>query len=175
MELWDAYYSDRTLAGVELRRGEPIPEGLWHLACEVLVRHTDGDYLLMQRDFSKPNYPGYFEASAGGSALKGETALECARRELQEECGITRGDFEPIGDYDSVEDQTLFSAFLCTTDWDKSAICLQEGETIAYKWVSEAEFIDFINSADAVEHQRRHYEAWLREKGYLRERGGERL
>jgi len=168
MELWDAYYQDRTLAGVELRRGEPIPEGLWHLACEVLVRHIDGDYLLMQRDFSKPNYPGYFEASAGGSALKGETDLECARRELLEECGIDRGVFEKIGVYDSVEDQTLFSAFLCTTDWDKAAIRLQEGETIGYKWVSEAEFVAFINSEDVVEPQKLHYKEYLCRKGYLK-------
>ena len=58
------------------------------MVCEILVRHTDGDYLLMQRDFRKSNFGGYYEATAGGSALKGEDKITCAKRELFEETGI---------------------------------------------------------------------------------------
>ena len=51
MELWDAYDENfRRVEGVSLVRGEPIPAGAYHLVCDVLVRHTDGSYLLMQRD-----------------------------------------------------------------------------------------------------------------------------
>ena len=78
MEIWDAYFFDGTLAGQDLIRGEPISDGLYHLVSEILVRHIDGDYLLMQRDPRKPNYGRFFEATAGGSALKGEDALTCA-------------------------------------------------------------------------------------------------
>ena len=53
MELWDAYDRDEKRTGGELVRGEPIPDGLYHLVCEVLVRHADGDYLLMKRARSK--------------------------------------------------------------------------------------------------------------------------
>lgn len=66
-EIWDAYYKDETLANTDLVRGENIPQGLYHLVCEVLVQHVDGDFLLMQRDLSKSNYGGYYEATAGGS------------------------------------------------------------------------------------------------------------
>ena len=38
----------------------------------------------MQRDPRKP-WGGMWEATAGGSALAGETPLECAARELREE------------------------------------------------------------------------------------------
>ncbi|MBR6753881.1 MAG: NUDIX domain-containing protein, partial [Clostridia bacterium] len=91
MEIWDAYLQDGTKAGMDLVRGEPVPEGLYHLVSEVLVRHEEGDYLLMQRSFEKPNYPGFWEATAGGSALKGEEALSCAIRETREETGIANG------------------------------------------------------------------------------------
>lgn len=97
MELWDGYFRDGTLAGVDLVRGEPIPEGLYHLVCEILVRHVDGDFLLMQRDVRKPNWGGYYEATAGGSALKGEDKLTCAKRELLEETGITAQELCEIG------------------------------------------------------------------------------
>ena len=97
MEIWDAYYPDGTLVGCDLIRGEPIPNGLYHLVSEILVRHADGDYLLMQRDPRKPNYGGFFEATAGGSALKGEDAYCCAKRELHEETGIDAGTLTNIG------------------------------------------------------------------------------
>lgn len=80
MELWDAYDENENIVG-ELVRGESIPTGLYHLVSEVLVKHTDGSYLLMQRDFSKPNFPGLFEAGAGGSVLKGERPYDAALRD----------------------------------------------------------------------------------------------
>ena len=73
MEIWDGYLIDGSLAQRDLVRGEPIPIGLYHLVCEILVRHIDGDYLLMRRDLRKVNYGGYYEATAGGSALKVKT------------------------------------------------------------------------------------------------------
>ena len=80
MERWDAYDRNfRKVEGVTLIRGEPIPEGLCHLVCDVLVRHCDGTYLLMQRDRRK-HYGGMWEATAGGSALQNETPMECAVR-----------------------------------------------------------------------------------------------
>ena len=59
MEIWDGYLENGDLAGVDLIRGEEIPEGLFHMVCEVLVRHTDGTYLLMQRDLEKETHPGF--------------------------------------------------------------------------------------------------------------------
>ncbi|MBQ8598602.1 MAG: NUDIX domain-containing protein, partial [Oscillospiraceae bacterium] len=93
-EIWDAYKKDGTLAGIDLVRGEPIPNGLFHIVGCVMVRHVDGSYLLMQRDKDKQNYPGFWELGASGSVLKGETPLQGAERELLEECGITSDGLE---------------------------------------------------------------------------------
>ena len=60
-----------------LIRGEAIPDGFYHLVSDIIVKHVDGTYLLMQRDIRK-NYGGMWEATAGGSALKGEGPLACA-------------------------------------------------------------------------------------------------
>ena len=77
MEIWDGYNRDGSPAGVDLVRGEALPPGIYHMVCDVIVRHTDGDYLLMQRDFRKKMYGGKFEAGAGGAALKGEDKWAC--------------------------------------------------------------------------------------------------
>lgn len=138
-ELWDAYNRDfEKVSGVTLVRGNKIPSGLFHLVCDIIVRHKDGEYLLMQRDFYK-HFGGMWEATAGGSALKGESALACARRELKEETGIESGNLREIGRVVREENQSLYVEYLCETDSDKSAIRLQKGETVAFKWVSAKE------------------------------------
>lgn len=87
MELWDAYdKSFHQISNVTLIRGGEIPEGLFQLVCDIIVKHTDGDYLLMQRDLRK-HFGGMWEATAGGAAIQGEAPLDCAIRELYEETG----------------------------------------------------------------------------------------
>ncbi len=135
MELWDAYDKNFCkIENVQLVRGEAIPDGMYHLVCDIIVKHTDGTYLLMQRDFKK-HLGGMWELTAGGSALMSETPLECAARELREETGIESGDLKEIGRIVHAGHRSLYVEYLCITDWNKNAVTLQEGETIDYKWV----------------------------------------
>ena len=139
MELWDAYDRDfKRIKGMTLVRGETIPEDVFHLVCDVIVRHTDGDYLLMQRDERK-HFGGMWEATAGGSALKGEDPLSCAKRELYEETGIRTSQLQEKGRVISEKYHTLYVEYLCVTDCDKNSIVLQEGETSAFRWVTAGE------------------------------------
>ena len=140
MEIWDAY--DKNFNKIEdytIVRGEVIPDGMYHLVCDILVRHTDGTYLLMQRDHNK-THGGMWEASAGGSAILGETPLECAKRELKEETGVSGGNITQVGVSVCEQTHTIYFAFLCITDCDKDSITFQEGETIAYRWINLEEF-----------------------------------
>ena len=141
IEIWDAYDGQlNKLEGIDLVRGEKIPDGMYHLVSEIIVRHDDGTYLLMQRDFNK-HLGGKWELSAGGSALKGETPMECARRELQEETGIAFGEMKELGRILHEGHHSLYVEYLCVTDWDKHAIRLQVGETVNYRWVDKNEIL----------------------------------
>lgn len=136
-ELWDAY--DRQfnkIENIKLVRGKPIPDGLYHIVCAVIVKHTDGTYLLMRRDLDK-SFGGMWELTAGGSALAGETPLECAVRELKEETGIVSSELQEIERTVSDNYHCLFVDYFCITDWDKTSVTLQKDETIDYKWVDE--------------------------------------
>ncbi len=166
MEIWDAYNEDGTLAGIDIVRGQPVPKGLYYLVCEILVRHTDGDFLLMQRAYTKPSFGGMFEASAGGAAQKGETPLEAARRELREETGI---DCENLTQVEVMRFRNMIvHQYMCVTDCKKDSITLQDGETISYKWISEAEFIEFVNSGDMIETQRKRMDRYFKKMGYVK-------
>ena len=169
MEVWDGYFRDGTPANIDLIRGTVLPDGLYHLVCEVLVKHKDGDYLLMRRDLSKPNYGGYYEATAGGSALKGEDKMACVKRELFEETGIVSDNFEEIGHFVFDDDKCIFYTFLCVTDCDKTSIKLQKGETMSYKWLNEIDFVSFVNSEEMIETQKKRYLNYFNKKGYLQQ------
>lgn len=46
MEIWDAYNKEfEKIEGMTLIRGEAIPDGVYHLVSDVIVRHADGTYL----------------------------------------------------------------------------------------------------------------------------------
>jgi ADP-ribose pyrophosphatase YjhB (NUDIX family) len=169
MELWDAYTRNGAKTGGVLVRGQKMWPGIYHLVCEVLVRHVDGDYLCMIRSRQKPNYPLYPECTAGGSALLGETALDCIRRELREETGIEWNDFETVAvtirDYNSC----IFHSYICTVDWPKDRVTLQEGETEDFEWLSEEQFVALLNSDRMIPGQPERMREYFEKMGYLRE------
>lgn len=150
MEIWDAYDREGVLLPIKLIRDETIPAGVYHLCSEIVVRHTDGTYLLMRRDLRKKTWPGYYEIGAGGSVLAGETAREGAFRELREETGIVVDEMEEIYRCVSDREATIFCGYLAVTDCPKDSVVLQEGETIAYKWLGREEFLEFYASDDCI-------------------------
>lgn len=141
-EIWDAYDKNlNKIENIQLVRGETIPDEMYHLVCEVVVKHTDGTYLLMQRDSNK-HLGGRWELTAGGSALIGETPFECAIRELYEETGIVSNNLQEVGKVVQDNNHSIYVEYLCVTDWDKNNVILQEGETIDFKWVDKTSILE---------------------------------
>ncbi len=169
MERWDLYTAEGEPTGKTIIRGEKIPEGCYHLVCEVLVRHRDGSYLLMRRSPEKKIYPGCWEATAGGSALAGEGPLEGARRELREETGIKHAEFVPMNTLVSDLTATIYHSYLAITDCARDSVTLQPGETEDYRWLTEEEFREFWQTENCVPIQKRRLLPWLKRMGYLPE------
>ena len=168
MEKWNAYTRDGRLTDTVLYRGEPIPAGLYHVACEILIRHTDGDYLLMKRSVLKRDYGGMYETGAGGAMQYGEEPTECAVREMKEETGLDAGELIHINTKISDESQMIVHSYLTVVDCPKDSVTLQYGETEGYKWVNEKEFIEFINSDGMIAHSRKRLENYFRSLGYIK-------
>ena len=165
MELWDLYDINLKPLGKtwERKKGKnhDIPDGEYHIVCDLLIRHADGDFLLTRRDLNKDIAPGMWEASAGGSALTGETAEEAAYREMLEETGLKADRLEFVGTTVSEWSHSIFFSYVAYVSGDKEAVVLQEGETIEYKWVDLDGFFKFLDEDDALKGHNERYRKYI--------------
>ena len=49
----------------------------------------------------------------------------------------------------------------------KQGVSLQEGETVAYRWIPEKEYMLFVNSSDMIPIQKVRYADFLKKLGYI--------
>ena len=86
MEYWDLYnYRGKKKNKIAIR-GSKLNDDDFHLVVNAWILNNKGEFLITQRAANK-SHPLMWECT-GGSALKGETSLEAAVREIKEELGI---------------------------------------------------------------------------------------
>lgn len=163
LEIWDLYDEQGNKTGEtwERSRAKEIPEGRYHIVCDILIRHRDGDFLLTLRDSRKEMYPGCWEASAGGSALAGETPEEGARREMQEETGLKAEKLELISITRKPDSRSVVYAFIAMVDAAKDSVMLQEGETVDYQWMKLSALRKMIRDEPVLAIQYPRYKPYL--------------
>ena len=163
MEIWDLYdeHGRKTGETWERSRAREIPDGRYHIVCDVLIRHRDGEYLLMHRDPEKDVYPDCLEASAGGSALAGETPEEAARREMKEETGLEAETLELIGQTLNPRGHSLIYAYLAEVSCRKDSIRFQAGETVGYQWVTSRVLLRMVREEPVLKIQYPRYKPYL--------------
>ena len=52
------------------------------------------------------------------------------------------------------EHHGIYYGYLLVTDWPRDEIVLQEGETIAYRWLSRKEFLEFYDKGLSIGSQK---------------------
>jgi len=163
MEIWDLYDEQGRKTGEtwERSRAKEIPEGRYHIVCDILIRHQDGTFLLTLRDPNKDIYPGCLEASAGGSALSGETPEQAAKREMFEETGLSAEKLELIGITRKPQSRSVIYAYLAAVACDKDSVRLQPGETVGYQWVDPQVFLRMIREEPVLKIQYPRYKPYL--------------
>ena len=144
MEAWDLYTQDRVKTGQTMLRGDPVPEGLFHLQVHVCIFNRQGEMLIQQRQTTKRWYAGLWDYSVGGSAVAGDTSLAAAERETLEELGlrvslagrrpaVTRWYGAMIDDY-----------YILPLDADLSGLTLQKEEVQAVRWAAREDILALL-------------------------------
>lgn len=86
-ERFDVVDAEDRVIGVA-ERGEVHRRGLRHRAVHIFWGRADGCICLQRRSFAKDSSPGLLSSSCAGHVDSGETYLQAAVREFEEELGV---------------------------------------------------------------------------------------
>jgi len=89
MEYIDVLKEDGTLSGKSLSHWEVHEKGLLHRSVHVWVHNPEKGLLLQRRGRDKKNFPDMWDVSVGGHISAGQTSIETAVRETEEEIGLS--------------------------------------------------------------------------------------
>lgn len=85
-EYWDLFNRNRVWVRNHHKRGDRIPDGLYHIVVHSWVMDYYGNFLISQRQNGLTDELMW--ERTGGSVLEGESSIEGAKREVGEELGI---------------------------------------------------------------------------------------
>ena len=150
MELWDLLDADGNPLGRTIVRGEKLPEGTYHRVVDIFTVNSRGELLVTLRSPDKEVYPNMWEVT-GGSAVAGEEAAAAAVRELREETGID----VPVEWLEFMVEirrtGSISDLYLLHYDAEISELTMQEGETVAAKWVTLDDFEKMADNGEIPE------------------------
>lgn len=144
MEYWDLYDENRNKLNKIVKRGDKLAAGEYHIVINAWIRNSKNEFLISQRAASK-TYAFIWECT-GGSALKGETSLDAAIREIKEELGISvnKENGELLGStlryYPNCPD--IFDVWLFNSDVSIGEITVQKEEVNDVMWASVGKIRD---------------------------------
>lgn len=147
-ELMDLYTKDGKFTGSTIERGGD-KGGRFTMGIHVFLYDGKGRFLLQKRSESKKFRPGQWEVIMG-HVLAGETAMECALREIREELGVELAPEEFIKLYRWVDwDSSMHTdIFFVRANLDESTLTLQKDEVAGIQWVSKEEMLRFVREMD---------------------------
>ena len=129
------------------RRGIIHAHGLKHRSAQILVFNSAGELFLQKRSCNKDEFPGLWDSSAAGHVDPGENYIDCARRELAEELGITAPEaLEPLFRFPASEDTGWEHCSVFRCRWD-GPLQLQEEEVEDGKWLSAQEMTRWVEES----------------------------
>ncbi len=145
MEKRDIFDAQRKNLGTPIVRGDSIPRGCYVLSVSIFTVNDKGEILLTLRAPEKPNFPNMWEITAGG-ALAGEKGIEAAMRELREDTGF-KAKAEDLVLLDTIREPSAFvECYLYRTNLPASAVVLQQGETVAARFISLGRFEELMHT-----------------------------
>lgn len=153
MELWDILDKDGNVTGRTIERGKPLNSDEYHLVVHVWIRNSKNGYLVSRRTPNK-TYPNMWD-TVGGSALAGETSIEAALREVNEEIGLKldKANGKLIKrlmrkQYDSPD---FVDVWFFNCDAEISDLKYQPDEVSDAKWADKDTILNMVKNGEMVD------------------------
>lgn len=148
-EIVDLYDKQGNLLGLQVQRGEKLPQGQYYLVVTGVIRNAKGELLVSRRSPDKKG-AGLLE-TAGGLVTAGENSLQGICREVGEELGLVLEPacFSFVKRYTfETERRYHFDVWSCQVEVDPSTLALQKEEVSEAMWMSLKDFYEAIDEGE---------------------------
>ena len=144
MEMVDKLDNKRQMLNRITERSEKI-EGEYRQSVHTWIMNSKGEFLIQKRSPNKKTFPNMW-SQTGGGVDEGETTLQAALRECNEELGVSidLNNIELILSFKRKFD--FVDVWLVKQDIDISNIVLQEEEVSEVKWSSIDEIRELMKT-----------------------------
>ena len=149
VELRDLYDMNGNKTDKTYHKGEVIPEGYYPMVVMVVIRNSNGEFLMQRRATAKGGDWGV----TGGHPKSGETPIEGIISEVKEELGL---DFskEKFIEYDSgCDGKDCYKMYFVNKDINLEDITIQEEELSEVRWFTMDELKGMVKSKELNEDQ----------------------
>lgn len=151
MEYIDIYNEKKQKTGAVKPRRAGLDKGEFALVVHICVINSEGKMLIQQRSPDKKIYAGVWDLSAGGFVMSGETAGQAAKRELEEELGVSDcGAMQYL--FTEPFRQIFDDMFLVRLDRSAEDFRLQKEEVSCVRWASLDEILQDIRTGSFVDY-----------------------
>lgn len=156
MEFFDVLDKNGNPTGQIKARADVHRDGDWHKAVHIWILNSSGELLIQKRSLDKAEGAGQWDISAAGHVPAGETVVETATKELEEELGleISKNKIEYLFTvkYTKLRPEYINNefddVFLVELDLDISKIQIQKEELTEIKFVDYRELEKMVNRND---------------------------
>ena len=146
MELWDVYDGNHEKTGQIIARGEPLADGLYHLASQAWIQNSRGEWLITRRAATIGR--ALLWEAPGGAVAAGESSYDGMLRELREEISITLSGGQLFTWVNLDRPRWKFSGILdiwyFRADFPLERAVLQPEEVCDIRWMTEDEIMSLI-------------------------------
>lgn len=152
-EIFDIYTRDGTYIGKSPKsecHGNN-PKG-YHKPVWIWIINSNNEILVQRRASTKKKFPNLWGMSSGGHVHSGETIINGAIRETEEELGIktTESDYKLCAEYIDDEAWEIAQLYIAHLDFNIEDIKIQTSEVSEVKWFSYEAFKKLIDSEEHV-------------------------
>ena len=148
-ELRDLYDSNGNVTDKTYHKGEKVPDGYYPMVVMVVIRNSDGKFLMQKRSINKGGDWGV----TGGHPKSGESPREGIVTEVLEELGLDFSNEEFIM-YDSgCDGKDCYKMYYVEKDVDIKDIVIQEEELSEVRWFSMDELNHMVETKELNEDQ----------------------
>lgn len=150
MEQWDLYDKNRLPLKKSINKGEDIIEGEYRMVVHVIIFNQQGQMLIQKRNQDKKNFPGLWDLSVSGSAIKGEQSFMAAQRETEEEIGYNIDLSNKRPNFTINFDKGFDDIYIINLDMELAELTIQEEEVEQLGWASEKELFNLWEKGDFI-------------------------